>query len=331
MMRYVKASHDALFALAVIAASTGCRLEAADEFRKGVPRPETVRMKVPEAAGQAQTVETDAQALLGDTAEFYRLTRDVSRLVNGAGFFILALVRNVTFYPPTLLAEDRAVWGPWSDPLDPIEYKVTVIRAGDHLYDYKVEGRDKHDKAANFVAFLTGRHDASVDGDGEPIEGFGAGTFTLDWDARATLPMPNPDEVGAITYVYSRTAPDQIVEVTAQFRRVKDKDAGGAIVDVDYGYAQQPNGPGRMDLAYTSKGTPTAPAGRWAVRSRWLSDGAGRSDVRAINAEVPDGAALSQCWDVYYRATYLIASWDANVGYGDAASCAFPTADHPGL
>jgi len=48
----------------------------ADQFRNGVPRAATVTMSVPGSAGsgQALTVESQSQALLGDTAEWYTTT-----------------------------------------------------------------------------------------------------------------------------------------------------------------------------------------------------------------------------------------------------------------
>ena len=73
-------------------------------------------------------------------------------------------------------------------------------------------------------------------------------------------------------------------------------------------------------------------AGNWAVRSRWDRTGAGRADVRAVNGDAPNGAALSECWDATFSSTFLDASWDPSAHYGnEATDCVFKTAEYSKL
>jgi hypothetical protein len=311
----------------------------ADEFRSGIPRKETVEMVVP-AAGQGQAttragtqalaVERQAQALRGETADFYKLTYGVSHLVNGGGALVLLLVKAVTSHPPTSIDANGAVWGPWTGDLEPITWKVTVTRGtGDHQYHYSFEGKAKGGPDAGYVTVLSGAHTAAVDSQGDPIEGFGRGDFVLDWDERAKLPLANPKEMGQARYVYSRMSLAQVIEVKAEFRKVRDDDTG-KVVDVDYEYVKQPGAGGSMEFSHHAPPGMGAPAARWTVKSRWRAGGAGRSDVRAMGGDLPPGATAtaSECWDASFASTYLRASWAPLFGYGtETTDCVFPTAE----
>ena len=169
-------------------------------------------MSVPEqAGGQALVVEAQAQALKqGETADFLQLTRAVSGVVNGGGAWVLGLVKLVVSFPPTKVDATSAVWGPWPDRDDPVTWKMTVTKVGEHKYEYKLEGRDKTLADGPFTVVLSGVHTAAVDAAGLPIEGFGSGNFLLDWDARNTLParprhpLNNQPDVGKAAYSYAR-------------------------------------------------------------------------------------------------------------------------------
>ncbi len=319
-----------------LAGLVGCRAaqDEADEFRHAVPQPETVTMRVPGAAaeGQALTLAAEAKAGRGEIAGAYLVTRRVSVVVNGAGALVLGLVKRVTDHPPTKLEADTAVWGPWpGGPLDPLVYKVTVNRVGSS-YQYRFEGRAKTVATASFVAFLTGTHTPARDGSGQPIEGFGKGDFTLDWDARATLPAPG-DEIGKVHYDYARETAVAPVQIAARFRGIKDAERPGKLVDVDYIYNQTPGALGSMEFSHALPATMTSAGARWAVKSRWLASGAGRSDIVATGGDLGTATATaSECWSPAFASLFLAASWAPGAGYGnEATDCAFPTADHSKL
>jgi hypothetical protein len=305
---------------------------AGSEFATGVPRQETVAMSVPGSEVKALTVEPDSRALEGQTAEWYAITRAVSATVNGGALAVGALVRLITDYPATTVTLDSAIWGPWQGPLDPVEWKVTITRVGLHQYSYKFEGRDKHAPTAPFVTVLSGVHSPGVDAQGMEMEGFGAGSFTLDWNARATLPGPDGN-VGTAHYVYDHMAPGLVVNVTAQFRQVRDDKQPGKLVDVDYAFVQNPQATGSMDFLYNVPANATSAGGLGKVRSRWQWSGAGRSDVALTTTDSALTYTLSECWDIHYLSIYksVPLSSSATDNYGSEASCAFPTAETSSL
>jgi hypothetical protein len=301
----------------------------ADQFRNGVPRAATVTMSVPGSAGsgQALTVESQSQALLGDTAEWYTTTRGVTTVVNGGALAVGGLVDLIIKYPPTSTTQDQAVWGPWADPLDPVAWKVTVTRVAEHIYQYTFEGQPRTDPSAAFVTVLSGTHTPALNAQGLEVEGFGDGSFTLDWDARATLPQPDGN-VGKADYSYSHPGVGQPVSIKAQFRQVKDDNNPGNLNDADYAFSQQPGGPGSMDFVLTTPTTATQVGGRGVVRSRWQFSGAGRSDVQITPADSTTSVVVSECWDQNYASVYKLGVGDS---WGAESSCVFPTAEYSTL
>ena len=321
--------------LAAAASIMGCQPASegeADQFRNGVPRAATVTMSVPGGVSSAQalTVESQSQALLGDTADWYKTTRAVTATVNGGAWAVGLLVNIVVKYPPTTLDPNEAVWGPWEDPLDPVAWKVTITRVAPHQYQYKFEGRPRTDPAAAFVTVLSGTHSPALNQQGREIERFGSGSFTLDWDARATLPQPPDDNVGQADYSYIHTSAADPVSISAQFHQVKDDKDPSKRVDANYAFAQQPGGPGSMDFVYISPATATQAGSRGVVRSRWQFTGDGRADVQLKTTDGTTVLVLSECWDQNYASVYKQDSWGGE-SWGVETSCTFPTAQYSSL
>jgi hypothetical protein len=318
--------------LCLILGTTACPEMRGDDpsgFAVGVPRQDTVMMKVPGATAGAVTLESGTQAVLGELSEWYVTTRAVSGVVNAGAIAVGTLVKLVILHSPTTVTQDQAIWGPYQGPLDPIEWKVTVTRIADHQYHYVFEGRAKNDPAAAFVTVLAGTHRPAVDALGEELEGFGAGSFTLDWNARATLPQPNPDEVGTANYDYSHLGVGEVVQINAKFRGVKDKDQPGKLVDADYVFEQQPRAEGNMTFTYKVPTTDASAGATARVHSRWLWSGAGRTDASTVATNLPVTYTVSECWDVNYLSVYKDVPLAPAQSYGDEAACAFPTAEFP--
>ena len=306
--------------------------EQGSEFAAGVPRASTVAMAVPGSDAKALTVEGSSYALLGQTAEWYVTTRAVTFTVNGSAWAVGALVKLVTDYPATSVTLDSAVWGPWQGPLDPIEWKVTITRVAPHQYQYKFEGRDKHDQTAAFVTVLSGAHSPGLDAQGREMEGFGTGSFTLDWNTRATLPQPDTN-VGTANYTYDHMDPAAVVTITAKFRQVKDDKQPDKLVDVDYAFVQNPGADGSMDFLYDVPANATSAGGLGKVRSRWLWSGAGRSDVSVTTTDTTLTYTVSECWDTNYVGVFksVPLSSSATDNYGSESSCVFPSAEYSSL
>ena len=315
------------FTLAAHLVACNPKEDQGSEFATGVPRASTVAMAVPGSETKALTVEGSTKALEGQTAEWYATTRNVTVTVNAGAVAVGALVRIVTNYPPTSVAPDSAVWGPWQGPLDPVEWKVTVTRVALHQYQYKFEGRDKHDQTAAYVTVLSGTHSPGLDAQGRETEGFGKGSFTLDWNARATLPQPD-NNIGTADYTYDHQDPATIVTITAKFRQVKDDKQPGRLADADYAYLQHPGADGSMDFLYNVPAIGTASGGLGKVHSRWQWSGAGRSDVSFTATDSALTYTVSECWDTNYISVYksVPLSTSATDNYGSESSCVYPTA-----
>ncbi|HEY0713276.1 MAG TPA: hypothetical protein VGF45_11425 [Polyangia bacterium] len=331
-----------LAVMASVVAGCGLAEEAGDEFRNGVPRNETVKVVVPESAPNQRALTAadtssrqHALTVKGQTAELYQLTRAASGIVNGGAGLTLVLVKTIVSFPPTTVSLDSATWGPWTGALEPVTWKLTVTRVAPGKYDYVLAGRARGDLAGAFVTVLSGSHTPAVDGRGRPVEGFGTGDFTLDWDARRTLPMPEDDNVGKVTYHYERPDLNGPVVVNAEFRQVKDKDRPGQLVDLSYRYQSAATG-GGMEFVHTAPMTSGKAGSRLAVKSRWTAAGAGRSDVRATGGDLPAGATAqwNECWsgNATFASTYQFVSWDPSKNYGvEASDCAFPVAEYSAL
>jgi hypothetical protein len=314
--------------LLLAAPLSACRppLDEVDEFRRGVPTQETVKVTVPgDSSGQKLTVESHQQALRGTVADYAKLTWAVSTVINGGGLFIGLLVRVIIAFPPTSIAADTAVWGPWASNTEDVTWKMTVHRVGEHQFEYRLEGQPKGNMGAAWVTVLAGTHTAALDAQGDPMEGFGTGSFTLDNDARQTLPGAKPNDVGKAHYTYSRLL-GATATVDAQFMQIRDNDTG-KLVDVDYSFTHAASGGGTMDFTHNAAAQLGMPAGRYAVRSRWQKGGAGRSDARAMEAG-GQPVTVSECWNTNFLSMYLKLSAVGFIGYGDEATdCVFATAE----
>lgn len=306
-----------------------CQIEdndAGEEYRKGIPNKATIEVQVPGTAGQALTVGGE-----GRVSPYYRLTRTVSRDINLGVYFVLNLVRDVVRYPPTAVTTNSAVWGPFSEALDPIAWKVTVTRTAPNEYAYKFEGQAKANPASAFETVLSGVHRPALGANGAPMEGFGEGNFLLDFEARNRLPVPEKD-IGSASVTYSRPSLALPVQITAKFSDVKDDERPGHTVDVDYRYKRNAGSSGELEFTYKPDVTVEGP-GQVAVMSRWNENGAGRADVTAKGGTLPANtqATANECWSTAFASVFFQASWDPSLTYGSEAMCAFATASYATL
>lgn len=295
---------------------------ACGEERRGDP--EEFRRASPSRQNLAITLPEGGQALSSDSsghASMYVLTREVSQTVNGGLFFVRALIEAIIAAEPTHFDGGTAVWGPYTAPLSPDSWRFTVTRATGG-FEYVLDAKHKEDEEEDFFPVLSGRHEPRATGGG-------IGAFLLDWDAAQKLADP-PEEVGRAQYAYEREAAGDL-DVGAQFRQVKDGETG-ELVDFDYRYVQLVGGIGSLDFALQKDLHASGSAQeRFAVRSRWMSDGAGRSDAKLSEGDLPDEVIAGQCWNSGFASVW----WADSVGFepasGDESACAFPSQSLPAL
>jgi hypothetical protein len=320
-----------------------CGLKDDDGFREGVPASDTVSLKVPasaQAMAQGYLSAGDGttgvrSALLGQTAELYNTTRAVTDIVNGGTFAVLTLVHTIVQFPPTTVANDTAVWGPYSEALKRNAWRLTVNRIAPHSYDYVLEAKAKLAADSTFISILHGHHDAVVVGKGQVVEGLGAGTFTVDWDAAQALP-DHDAIVGKADFTYARPSFTDTVNIGVVFTGIKD--AGNAeIYNADYQYAATPGAGGDFQYAAHRDALPgPGPTGTakelLTIHSRWLETGAGRSDVQFSGGDAPvPSPTVNECWDVNFFSTFKNTSYDPTQSWGQESSCAFMPAAYSTL
>jgi hypothetical protein len=337
-------SHKTLFivaALAPLAMLPGCGLkDDADGFRGGVPRHEAVEVRVP---GGAQTGSLTAEggarqsALLGQKAEYYVLTRTVTAVINGGTFAVLTLVKTIVGYPATSVSGDTAVWGPHTEPLSPNTWRLTVTRLEPHKFQYALDAKAKTADDSAFKTILAGTHTRAVTAGGLPIEGFGSGTFTADWDAAQTLPEHGP-EVGKAMFTYSRESLGAKGTVDVVFNGIKEEKTG-ELFDAVYKFAETPGAGGDFQYGATQDylpepGNTGTAKEKLTIRSRWQQTGAGRSDVKLSGGDLAASGTVgtaNECWDSNFGSVYKAQSWLPLGGWGTEGSCVFTPAEYSTL
>jgi hypothetical protein len=292
-------------------AATGCVKQDGppEEIARAIPTDEQVRIKLPNS-GRA----------LGDIANYYQVTRDVTRTLNGGTGWVLVLIHAIVQYPVTSIDGNVYTWGPWSDALDPAEYKLDVTANADGTYDYKLSGRSKTVAASQF--------EVVIDGYADPRAGDlkGNGDFSLDFDAsRRVNPVDTGDAKGKITVQYDLSA--RHLDMIAQA-----PDDNGNPAMFEYAYNETLDGGGDMVFNVTADGGGTALPENIVIRSRWQSDGAGRGDARLAGGDLGTAQAVaSECWNTLFRRVYYTDNVAFEPTEGDVASCAYGTADLPPL
>jgi len=322
----------ALAALATTAAFGSACGES--DLRTAVPSKGQLALNVPDGG--------DGQALrAGALSELYRLTHNLAVSINGSVGFVFALSEQILAYPPTETDNETfAVWGP-SEPqgLERNSFRFTVNKVDDASYTYTLEARPKaatDDSAFVVVWEGTSFPDGADSGHGDLQIHFGA-LRGID-DAECTT--------GDMNVVYVADAEPRTLDV--EFVAFANACNDEAPASSSYHYEENVDGAGTLDFVVV-KNTHAAAEDKpleetFAVRSRWLADGQGRSDVRLKDGEIPTDLAthipgttatsadIVECWDAGFSTVYVDTAPDElepYLGYaseGDAGACAFADA-----
>jgi len=281
--------------------------EAPSEIKRAIPTADQVKIKLPQSANKA----------VGDVAEWYVATRNVTRTFNGGAGWVLVLVHTIVQFPVTSVNGDTYTWGPWSDALDPAEYKLDVTAVGDGTYTYQLSGRSKTQAGSAFEVIIDGKADP------RPGDLQGNGEFLIDFDAgRRVNPIDAGDAKGQVDVRYDLAARHLDLGIMSTNEQ-------GEPVMADYAYNETANGGGDMVFNIDGNAGGTAAQEHITLRSRWQSDGAGRADARMAGGDLQTGAIASECWDTSFRRTYYTDSVNFAPTEGSVSACAFGTVDLP--
>jgi hypothetical protein len=271
-----------------------------------LPTAEQLSIKLPE--GQTRTV--------GQLAEYYTHTRNITRTLNGSSAWVLVLIHSIVQYPVTKVEGNVYTWGPWGEGLDPAEYKLVVTALADGSFDYQLAGRPRN---------TTGAFQTVISGNAIPgaTEAQGRGRLLLDFDAAERVNPSDNDGKGQLNIKYDLAAHAlELDAITVENNQP---------VTAHYAYRDQADGSG--DMIFGMRGNADGRAGLESItlRSRWLGTGAGRGDARVTGGDVGSAEiTASECWDGQFRRTYFIAAAGALGGTeGNVATCAFANADLP--
>jgi hypothetical protein len=282
--------------------------EAPSELRKAIPTSEQVKIKLP----------ADATRTVGQLAQWYVATRNVTRTFNGSTAWVLILVHTIVQFPVTTVSGDTYTWGPWSDALAPAEYKLDVRAVGDGTYEYQLSGRPKTQVGSAF--------EVVIDGTADPRMGDlrGNGEFMLDLDAgkRVNPIDADPDARGQIDVRYDLAARHLDLGIMST-------DGQGQAVMADYAYNETLDGGGDMVFNIDGNAGGTTATEHITLRSRWLAGGNGRADARFIGTDIPGGATASECWDQQFKRVYYTDSVNFAPAEGNVSACSHGTQDLP--
>lgn len=329
MNRRTVARSFVVTALLAVVGSAGCigssdPAEArVDGLRRAVPSKESIQIRLP-GAEPAEGSASDGlgsaeQALVGEKAKLYVMTRDISQAVNTAAWAWLGLIEDIAAQPPTQASDDKAVWGPHTPALSLVTYVFVVEKTGDDSYQYALEGKVKNQGDDAYVPIVYG---TSQPGDSTN----GSGTMVLDFGARHGLDPTLPEQ-GTIGFAYGDAGTQWVLDMA--FDGFVDGDGQGPY-DALYHYREHADQSGDFAFFTQSDIDDNGSAlETWLMRSRWLGGGSGRSDVQIAGGDLGAVTVVaSECWDEMFARTY----WAVDPGYldppeGSPDACVFAFAD----
>ncbi|HYY52340.1 MAG TPA: hypothetical protein VE755_05695 [Myxococcales bacterium] len=278
-----------LLALPLVAA-VACGGGFKDEARDAMPSSEAITMGSPPSQQASSTSSGDTvtqNSTAGARSQFHDLTVAVAAVFNVPTAVFLDLLRHVVEdYDPTTCDATSCTWGPGSDALSRVDYKLVVSRDADGVsFDWTLSGAVK--PGTTFVTFASG---VATPG---PQRHHGSGSFQIDFDAAAQLaifgdPAQDQQATGQMNVVsYSNVGPAQL---TVNFNGARDGKQPTQRNNIVYAYANDNSGGGDLDFALHN----TTTGDRFSVHSRWKNDGRGRSDVAGLGSGYD--IALSECW-----------------------------------
>jgi hypothetical protein len=303
-MRTLKSLFAATVLVSLTAASGCVKQDAAPAgLAKGIPTSDQVAIKLPIAKTKS----------IGQLADYYVTTRNVTRMFNGGTAWVLTLIHAIVQYPVTNVVGNVYTWGPWTDALNPAEYQLQVTALADGTFDYVLSGRNKTVAGSTFITVIDGHSDP------RPGENLGNGSFLLDMDAsRIVNPIDSGDGTGQLTVHFDLAA------------RHLDLGLAQATTTADYAYDEAADGSGDMTFDFQGDVNNNGSAlENIQIRSRWLPTGAGRGDARVTGGDIaPNVATASECWDTTFGRVFFTDSWGAPEE-GTVGACAFANVDLP--
>jgi len=325
-----------LFAAWLLPSCLLSKQDDGEEFREALPQREAVVVAGPEtdAAGDTSTASIQESrgtlatrpSTRGAYAKWYGFTRTVRGGVNLVTAAVLGSAWAVVQTEPSALQDGEAIWGPYTDALEPVTYRFRVTRVAEAEYDYALEGRPKASHSdADYQAVLRGH------GYGKRHAQHGEGEFTIDLSvARELDPFAHENDSGTVHIVHH--LPHDLADVGGALPRriVAEVKPDPQVNPESFTATSNANLDGtgslRVDAHADVDDTKLTRLEDIGIDSRWRADGAGRADIVISGGDIPatPGAVSAvECWGADFVRNYYIDSIGFEPSEGEASACVY--------
>jgi hypothetical protein len=277
--------------------------------------PEALQRAIPTADQVQIKLKDSGNRVLGQQAEWYEVTRDVTRTFNAGSAWVLILIHTIVQFPPTSVEGDTYEWEMLGKALDPADYRLRVTDNLDGTYGWALQGRARN--GGDYEDVITGFADSN------PGENRGNGDFKIDFDAgKRVNPIDSEgDARGTVEVNYDLA----IRHLDLGIATTSDD---GVPLEATYSYDEAADGGGEMTFKIRTDMGQGALLEEAEVASRWNSKGAGRADVSATDGDIMVSVAGVQCWSDGFLSVYEEFSGEGpdarfNASEGNEADCEF--------
>jgi hypothetical protein len=295
--------------LGAVAPSAGCGNYSNEdlEFMNALPEKQDLAAGVPVRSAVA----------VGDPAELYVVTRDVTTTFNKMVDSLLSVVDGIRGFSPTTRHPSQRIWGPVPAEKQPgWMVRMVMDRVDLGTFGYRIEYQPRSDPGATWLWLVQGTFAAAG--------GVRKGMGHLEMNTEALRAQGVALDVGLLDdLVVDYQTSDFPISVTLKFTMLPDPTNPAAITMGTYAYTAEQDGRGSLTFDFWADaimGTPGV-IEKFNVTSRWLGSGEGISLRQVISG---DGAGLQQteCWDGQLQAVYDDKPWDPSADLGAPSACA---------
>jgi hypothetical protein len=269
---------------------------------------------LPEKTDLSAEVPTRSAVVLGDTAELYRMTRNVVVIFNGVVDSFLTLIDAIRAYSPTTRLPNERIWGPFPAQDQPgWEVRMVMVRQDLATFAYEVEFRPMGAGDDAWTVVINGNF-ASTGGVRK-----GSGHLVVSTAAaRAAGLDPGLGYLDSMTTDYDNHSFP--ITVNLQFTNLPNPLTPDDPTQGTYGFAIDENGNGSLSFNFTGNSIPGPAIDVVQVTSAWLGSGEGRSDLQVVSGDAA-GAHETQCWNGQFQAVYTDKPWSPLEDLGDPSVC----------
>jgi hypothetical protein len=270
---------------------------------------------LPEKSDLSADVPTRSALVLANTAELYRMTRNVVAIFNGVVDAFLTLIDAIRSYPPTTRMPNARIWGPFPATDQPgWEVRMVMNRVDLATFTYHVDFRPIGGANDSWLIVISGQFAAS----GGVRKG--SGSLSVDTKtARAAGLNPGLGYLDAMSVTYDNH--DFPITVDLHYTNLPNPLKPDDPTQGTYDFAVAQNGDGSLMFDFSANSIP-GPAGIdvFQVTSNWLGSGPGRSDLQVVSGDAA-GAHEAQCWNQQFQAVYTDKPWSPLEDLGDPSAC----------